>query len=103
MGRLMCWFTANIGYHHIHHLNARIPFYRLPEAMSELDELQSPRTTSLNPLEVYRCLRLELWDQNRDRLVTFREATEGAIPFERPTIQPREGTANLHASQSRAA
>ncbi len=23
---LMRWFTANIGYHHIHHLNARIPF-----------------------------------------------------------------------------
>jgi acyl-lipid omega-6 desaturase (Delta-12 desaturase) len=28
---LMAWFTANIGYHHIHHLNHRIPFYRLPE------------------------------------------------------------------------
>jgi omega-6 fatty acid desaturase (delta-12 desaturase) len=103
MGRLMCWFTANIGYHHIHHLNARIPFYRLPEAMAELEELQSPRTTSLNPLEIYRCLRLKLWDQNRDRLVTFREATEDIIPFERPTIQPREATANLDASQPRAA
>ena len=32
-GRIMGWFTANISYHHIHHLNARVPFYRLPEAM----------------------------------------------------------------------
>ena len=30
------WFTASIGYHHIHHLNARIPFYRLPEAKSAI-------------------------------------------------------------------
>ncbi len=34
--RLMAWFTANIGYHHIHHLNARIPFYRLPQVSREI-------------------------------------------------------------------
>ena len=47
MNWLMRWFTGNIGYHHVHHLNARIPFYRLPEAMNALVELQSPRTTTL--------------------------------------------------------
>jgi fatty acid desaturase len=26
---VMCWFTANIGVHHIHHLCSRIPYYRL--------------------------------------------------------------------------
>ncbi len=62
MGPLMRWFTANIGYHHIHHLNARIPFYRLPEATSAIPELQAPKTTSLHPIEVYRCLRLKVWD-----------------------------------------
>src|SRR6266700_997616 len=36
---VMAWFTANIGYHHIHHLNARIPFYRLPEAVAAIPEL----------------------------------------------------------------
>jgi omega-6 fatty acid desaturase (delta-12 desaturase) len=25
------WFTANIGVHHIHHLNSRIPYYRLSQ------------------------------------------------------------------------
>jgi acyl-lipid omega-6 desaturase (Delta-12 desaturase) len=25
MGRIMNWFTGNIGYHHIHHLNSHIP------------------------------------------------------------------------------
>jgi omega-6 fatty acid desaturase (delta-12 desaturase) len=40
MNPIMRWFTGNIGYHHVHHLNARIPFYRLPEAMAQLAELQ---------------------------------------------------------------
>ena len=38
MSRLMSWFTGNIGYHHVHHLNALIPFYRLPEAMAASSE-----------------------------------------------------------------
>ncbi|MBK6983695.1 MAG: fatty acid desaturase [Bacteroidetes bacterium] len=28
---LMHWFTANIGYHHIHHMNSRIPFIAYPK------------------------------------------------------------------------
>jgi len=70
----MHWFSANIGYHHVHHLNARIPFYRLPEAMAGIEELQSPPTTTLNPVDVYHCLRLKLWDVQQAKLVTFREA-----------------------------
>ncbi|MDA3961944.1 MAG: fatty acid desaturase [Planctomycetota bacterium] len=71
MGPVMNWFTANIGYHHIHHLNARIPFYRLPQVMAEIPELQRPRTTSLNPFAVWRCLRLDLWDPRSKRMVRF--------------------------------
>ncbi|HUR46354.1 MAG TPA: fatty acid desaturase [Candidatus Saccharimonadales bacterium] len=66
---VMRWFTANIGYHHIHHLNAKIPFYRLPEVMSEIPELQSPKVTSLTPAEVFRCLRLKVWDAQAQRMV----------------------------------
>jgi len=71
MGRVMRWFTGNIGFHHVHHLNARIPFYRLPEAMAAIEELRSPATTSLQPAEIYRCLRLKLWDPQKNRLVGF--------------------------------
>jgi omega-6 fatty acid desaturase (delta-12 desaturase) len=70
-GPVMRWFTGNIGYHHVHHINAHIPFYRLPEAMAAIKELQSPPTTSLHPVEIYRCLRLKLWDSQKKRLVTF--------------------------------
>ena len=70
---IMAWFTGNIGYHHIHHLNAKIPFYRLPEVMKELPELQAPKTTSLSPLEIYRCLRLKVWDAEAQRMVGLRD------------------------------
>jgi omega-6 fatty acid desaturase (delta-12 desaturase) len=69
MGPMMRWFTGNIGYHHIHHVNAQIPFYRLPEAMQAIEEFQSPVTTSLHPRNIMACLRLKVWDPVRDELV----------------------------------
>jgi omega-6 fatty acid desaturase (delta-12 desaturase) len=69
IGPVMRWFTANISYHHIHHLNARIPFYRLPEVIQSIPELQHPKTTSLHPAEVWRCLRLKVWDVEAQRMV----------------------------------
>ncbi len=69
---IMAWFTANIGYHHIHHLNARIPFYRLPEVLRAMPELQTPRTTSLHPLDIIRCLRLKVWDVEAQRMISLR-------------------------------
>jgi acyl-lipid omega-6 desaturase (Delta-12 desaturase) len=71
-GPLWAWFTANIGYHHIHHLNARIPFYRLPEVIAHIPELGAPKTTSLYPLEIIRCLRLKVWDVEAQQMVGLR-------------------------------
>jgi omega-6 fatty acid desaturase (delta-12 desaturase) len=68
-GPIMAWFTANIGYHHLHHLNSHIPFYRLPEVVAAIPELQTPRTTSLHPMEIIRCLRLKVWDAEAQRMV----------------------------------
>ncbi len=72
-GRVMEWFTANLGYHHVHHANAAIPFYRLPEAMQAIEAFRTPITTSLWPWDMYRCLRLKLWDPDRMRMVSFAE------------------------------
>jgi len=62
MGVIMNWFTGDIGYHHIHHLNHHIPFYRLKEAMNGLPEMQNPIETSFSPKDVWACLRLKVWD-----------------------------------------
>ncbi|MCE9589882.1 MAG: fatty acid desaturase [Planctomycetes bacterium] len=69
--KLMHWFSGNIGYHHVHHLNFHIPFYRLPEAMAAIPELQDPGTTSLRARDVAACLRLKLWDTTKHQLVGF--------------------------------
>jgi omega-6 fatty acid desaturase (delta-12 desaturase) len=58
---VMAWFTGNIGYHHIHHLNHRIPFYRLPEVYRAIPELREVKVTTLHPREILRCLRLKVW------------------------------------------
>ena len=70
-GPVMQWFTGNIGFHHVHHLNPSIPFYRLPEAMREIPELRDPVKTSLNPRDVLACVRLKLWDPSRNAMVPF--------------------------------
>ena len=71
-GPIMGYFTGNIGYHHVHHLNYKIPFYRLPEAMAAIPELQHPHgVTSLWPADVINCFRLKIWDANAGRLVGF--------------------------------
>ncbi len=70
-GPLMHYFTGNIGYHHVHHLNSRIPFYRLPEAMASIPELRSPGRTSLRLADIRACFRLKLWDESRQKMVAF--------------------------------
>jgi len=62
MGPILNWFTGNIGYHHVHHINHRIPFYRLKEAMHDMPELHHPKTTTLRPKDVIACLNLKVWD-----------------------------------------
>jgi omega-6 fatty acid desaturase (delta-12 desaturase) len=73
-GPIMRWFSANIGYHHVHHLNSKIPFYRLPEVVKEVPELQNPKTTSLSPAEIIRCLRLKVWDSDLQQMVPVPKA-----------------------------
>ena len=75
LNKVMQWFTGNIGFHHIHHLNVRIPFYRLPEVMDAIAELQSPVTTTLRPRDIVDCFRCCLWDEDRQRAVSYREAS----------------------------
>ena len=70
--RPLQWITASIGIHHVHHLSARIPNYRLQECLNENPELQ--HATQITIWEGIRMLRLSLWDEDSRRLVSFREA-----------------------------
>ncbi len=71
MNPVMNWFTGNIGYHHVHHVNHNIPFYRLKEAMKQIKELQNPKTTTLKPKDIYACLRLKVWDSELGKMTAL--------------------------------
>ncbi|CUH40505.1 Fatty acid desaturase [Jannaschia seosinensis] len=64
------WLTANIGLHHVHHLNSRIPFYRLPAVLRDHPELDRAGQR-LTLRESLHCVRLKLWDEERRKLVTL--------------------------------
>ena len=66
------WLSANIGVHHVHHLASGIPFYRLPEMLRDHPVLAEVGRLGL--MESFACVRLTLWDEDRERLVSFREA-----------------------------
>ena len=66
------FFTGNIGLHHVHHLNARIPNYNLQRAHDENPVFHTVPTLSL--WDGVRAARLKLWDEQSARLVTFRQA-----------------------------
>lgn len=72
-GPVMRWLTANIGYHHIHHANARIPFYRLPDVYRDIEEFRAVCTTSLKPRDVFACLSMKVWDPETGRMLTRAE------------------------------
>src|SRR5437762_4751387 len=65
------WFTANIGVHHVHHLCSRIPYYRLPQVLRDHPQLADVKRLTL--LESLACVRLVLWDEAQQRLISFRE------------------------------
>ncbi|HEX4109572.1 MAG TPA: fatty acid desaturase [Solirubrobacteraceae bacterium] len=66
------FFTGNIGLHHVHHLNARIPNYNLQRAHDENPGLREVPTLSL--WDGLRAVRLKLWDEDSHRLITFAQA-----------------------------
>ena len=71
--KVLRWFTANIGVHHVHHLCSRIPYYRLQCVLHDHPELKDVGRLTL--LQSLRCVRFALWDENRKRMVSFRDAS----------------------------
>jgi acyl-lipid omega-6 desaturase (Delta-12 desaturase) len=66
------FFTGNIGLHHVHHLNARIPNYNLQRAHDDNPIFHGVPTLTL--WDGLRSVQLKLWDEEHGRLVTFAQA-----------------------------
>ena len=69
---LLRFCTGNIGYHHVHHLNALIPNYNLRRAHDQTPALHNVPTLSL--ADGIRATKLKLYDEQCGRLVSFRDA-----------------------------
>jgi omega-6 fatty acid desaturase (delta-12 desaturase) len=74
--KVLQWFTGNIGYHHVHHLQERIPNYRLQQVYDETPELHDVHTLTLG--SSLKTMFLGLWDEEHERLISFREFARAA-------------------------
>ncbi|HTX72181.1 MAG TPA: fatty acid desaturase [Rectinemataceae bacterium] len=70
------FFSGNIGFHHIHHLDSRIPNYRLKQCNDATEQARSVHPIGL--WEGFRSLSLHLWDESTGKLVRFRGARKKA-------------------------
>jgi acyl-lipid omega-6 desaturase (Delta-12 desaturase) len=70
--KLLQFFSGNIGLHHVHHLNAKIPNYNLQRAHDENSMFQQVPILTLR--DGLRTMRLKLWDESRGTLITFTQA-----------------------------
>jgi acyl-lipid omega-6 desaturase (Delta-12 desaturase) len=74
--RVLQWFTGNIGFHHIHHFDSRIPNYNLPACYDAEPAFQQGVTFGIR--DSLKCTRMKLWDEQRQRMVPFAEAHTAA-------------------------
>ena len=74
--RILQWFTGNIGFHHIHHFAPRVPNYRLESCYRSIGGLQEKSPLKLGP--ALAATGLALWDEERQRLVKFKDVSLAA-------------------------
>ncbi|MEX2252724.1 MAG: fatty acid desaturase [Thermoleophilaceae bacterium] len=85
----LAWLVGNANYHHVHHLSARIPNYRLRAVHEE--QPMFARTPVVTIRSGIRALRLKLWDEERRSLVRY------------PRVLARGNDAGLRNSAGREA
>ena len=66
------WFIANNGYHHVHHLSAKIPNYGLMKCHEENKDLFSD-VTRVKLSQIHRAVKYILWDRHARRLISVAE------------------------------
>jgi omega-6 fatty acid desaturase (delta-12 desaturase) len=76
--KVLQFFSGNIGLHHVHHLNARIPNYNLQRAHDENSIFHDVPTLSF--WDGMRTVRLKLYDEDRGRMVGFAQARTASWP-----------------------
>jgi omega-6 fatty acid desaturase (delta-12 desaturase) len=95
--RILQFFTGNIGFHHVHHMNPRIPNYNLQRAHDDIAIFHEAPTLTL--WDGIRALRLKLYDEQSARLVGF-SAAKGKRSPEAGRALPVAGPAPSKAGRT---
>jgi acyl-lipid omega-6 desaturase (Delta-12 desaturase) len=90
--KVLQFFTGNIGLHHVHHLNPRIPNYSLQRAHDDNPFLHDVPTISL--WQGMRATNLKLIDEQTGRLVSFATARKGNLRPVLPHLEPPTASSN---------
>jgi omega-6 fatty acid desaturase (delta-12 desaturase) len=72
--KILQWFSGNIGFHHIHHLSARIPNYHLEKCHKSEPLFQTVKPVTL--LASCKAFGYRFWDEQKRRLVGYRHLRE---------------------------
>ena len=96
--KVLQWITGNIGFHHVHHLNSKVPNYYLEQAHNNTPPLQKATTITIR--QSLDSLRFRLWDETNKKFVSFKSvkhrlhkqdpaevATAESLKAARPSLQ----------------
>ncbi|MGD2155371.1 MAG: fatty acid desaturase [Anaerolineales bacterium] len=67
--KIVQWFTGSIGFHHIHHIQPRIPNYNLQACYDNTPGVQQDQPLTLR--KSLACIWMNLWDEKQQKLVSF--------------------------------
>lgn len=68
--KILQWFSGNIGFHHIHHLNSRIPNYNLEKCHKT-----NPLFQTVQPITLFasrKSFGYRFWDEKRKQLIGYK-------------------------------
>jgi omega-6 fatty acid desaturase (delta-12 desaturase) len=87
--RWLNWFTADVAYHHVHHLAATIPNYRLAKCHKEYQDLFTD-VTRIKLSRVPTALKCILWDTRLQRIISVAEYRHNYVHRETPATLDAE-------------
>ena len=69
--KILQWFSGNIGFHHVHHLNPLIPNYNLERC--HLSDPYFEKVPPMNIMTSLKSINYRLWDEEANKMIGFRQ------------------------------
>lgn len=83
---ILNWFTADIGYHNIHHLSEKIPNYNLEAChYKNIHLLTNVKTVRIK--DMLGCSKFILWDSNLSKLVSVESFRQSALLYQEKNME----------------